>query len=78
MHTLNFSFSLSFPQRVCYLAFVSDWELSCWRAARSVDSTDKSNVKKIGAGADWTERVLATKGEMKTNGLMIVQEDGTK
>lgn len=63
---------------MCYLALASDWELSGWRAARSVDSTDKSNVKKIGAGADWTERVLAIKREMKTNGHMIVQEDGTK
>lgn len=72
----KFSLSLSFPPWVCYLALVS--ELSCWRAARSVDSTDKSNVKKIGTGADWTERVLAIKREMKTNGLRIVQEDGTK
>lgn len=75
---MKFSFSLSFHLCVCYLALVSDWELSGWSAARSVDSTDKSNVKKIGAGVDWTERVLAIKREMKTNGLMIVQEDGTK
>lgn len=30
------------------------------------------------AGADWTERVLAIKGEMKTNGHMIGWGDGTQ
>lgn len=30
------------------------------------------------AGADWTEQVLAIKGEMKTNGHMISRGDGTQ
>lgn len=34
--------------------------------------------KKWGARADWTERLLAVKREMKTNGLMIVLDDATK
>lgn len=34
--------------------------------------------KKLGAQTDWTERLLAVKREMKTNGLMIVQDDATK
>ena len=43
-----------------------------------VDSVDKTNVKKMRAGADWTERAAAIKGEMKTNGLMIGRGDGTQ
>lgn len=34
--------------------------------------------KKREAQAGWTERLLAVKREMKTNGLMIVQDDATK
>lgn len=76
--SLSLSVSVSPSVYVCYQGSVSDWELSGWRAASSVDSVDKSNVKKMRAGADWTERVLAIKGEMKTNGHMIGQGDGTK
>lgn len=57
---------------------VSDGGVSGWRAASSVDSVDKTNVKKMRAGADWTERVPAIKGEMKTNGHMIGRGDGTQ
>lgn len=69
------SLCLSFP--LCVFSWAGKY--LAWRAARSVDSADKSNVeKKWGARADWTERLLAVKREMKTNGLMIVQDDATK
>lgn len=57
---------------------VNDGEVSGWRAASSVDSVDKTNVKKMRAGADWTEGALAIKEEMKTNGHMIGRGDGTQ
>lgn len=70
--------SLSVFPSVC--VFSQTGKYLAWRADRSVDSADKSNVKKKkwGARADWTERLLAVKREMKTNGLMIAQDDATK
>lgn len=61
---------------VCYSGSVSDGEVSGWRAASSVNAVAKTNVKKMRADADWTERTLAIKGEMKTNGQMIGRGDG--
>lgn len=52
------------------------WKVCGWRAASSVDSVAKTSVKKMRAEADWAERTLAIKGEMKTNGHMIGRGDG--
>lgn len=63
---------------VSHWGSVIDGEVAGWRVARPVDSVDKTNGRKMRAGADWTERASAIKREMKTNGHMIGSGDGTQ